>query len=82
MTPEEAFFVSDLRHQVIANQNAGLPLHTGIDRDKLKQAVEFCRKDYTANQTKSKASGVSSPSSSPAIENLDALFANVDKKSG
>jgi len=75
MTPEESNYVSDLRMKVIANINSGLPAHTGLDRESLKKAIQICRKDYTAAQQKSKASGVSNPSSGPAPSiDLAALF--------
>ena len=80
MTPEEAQFCSDLRNDILANQSAGRPPHAGIDKERLAQAVAYCRSSYVAAQGKSKASGVSAPG--PAVD-LDALFNTVtDKKSG
>jgi hypothetical protein len=72
--------------RVLANQQAGLPPHTGIDRDELRALVAVARSSYTANQSKSKADGVSLPAgkspsagAKPAID-LAALF--TSKKSG
>lgn len=76
MLPEEAAFIGDLRARVLANMAKGLPPHTGLDREELKKAVALSRSDYTANQSKSKASGVSNPSSGPSAPlDLQALFA-------
>ena len=75
MTPQEANFVSDLRLRILQNQSQGLPPETGLDKDQLKEAIRICRADYTAAQSKSKASGVTNPSSpgKPAID-LAAIF--------
>jgi len=71
-TPDEALFVNNLTMRILDNQSKGLEPHHGLNLDDIKKAVEFCRKDYTSNQSKSKAAGVSNPSSGPM--NLDSLF--------
>jgi len=82
MLPEEAAFIGDLRAKVLQNVAQGLTPHTGLDRDKLKKAIDLSRADYTANQAKSKASGVSSPSGGGAPAGLDlaALFTSAANK--
>jgi hypothetical protein len=77
MTPAEATEISDLRLHILRNIQQGLPPETGLDRDKLKAAIAICRADYTAAQSKSKASGVTDPSkpAGPAID-LAAIFTN------
>lgn len=81
MLPEEALLITSLQEQILANTAKGLPPHHGLDKDKLKKAVDLCRKDYTAAQSKSKASGVSNPSGgSAAAIDLAALFTNTASK--
>ena len=79
MLPEEAQFIADLRMKVLANQQQGLPPHTGLNREEVAAVVKLCRKEYTSNQAKSKASGTTSPSNAPAID-LNSLF--TTQKSG
>jgi len=81
MTPEEANVVSDLRLRILQNQSQGLPPETGISKDELKKAIAFCRKDYQAAQSKSKAAGVSNPRglAAPNVD-LAALFTSVPSK--
>lgn len=79
MTVEEARFASDLRRRILENINAGQLPHTGISAEDLEKAIAYCRKDYTANQTKSKASGVSSPAAVAAVD-LNSLFTNKASK--
>lgn len=81
MTPEDANFVADLRLRILSNINQKLPPEAGINVEDLKKAIELCRKDYTANQAKSKAAGVSNPGkpAAPAID-LAALFTQKPSK--
>lgn len=79
LTTEEARKLVDLRQQVLKNIQSGLPPHTGLDKDFVKECVAISRKEYTANQSKSKASGVSSPSAAAPMD-LTSLF--TTKKSG
>jgi hypothetical protein len=81
MLPEEANFVSDLRLRILANQNQGLPPEAGISKDDLKRAIDLCRRDYTAAQTKSKASGVTNPNAKPKGPPIDLAALFTQKKS-
>lgn len=79
MTPEEAARTADLRLRILQNVQKGVPPETGITKEELATAISLLRKDYTAAQAKSKASGVSNPATSIPV-NLNDLFTN--KKSG
>lgn len=80
LAPEEANKLKDLRHRILANVNQGNPPHAGIEREELQEAIRLCRKDYTANQAKSKASGVSSPGAPGPEVDLSSLFTNKKSK--
>lgn len=81
MTPEEAQKVSDLRARILANVSKGLPPHTGLEAAELKAAIEFIRKDNTAAQSKSKASGVTNLGGAPPIPvDLATLFTSAPSK--
>lgn len=77
MLPEEAQFLNDLRMKVISNLQQKLPAHTGLEKRDVKKALEISRKEYTAKQAKSTASGV--PGATAAPMDLNALF--TDNKS-
>lgn len=79
MLPEEAQFVSDLRMQVLKNEQQGLPKHAGLDKEDIRRALDLSRKDYQSAQGRSTASGVSAPSNAPAMD-LESLFTTT--KSG
>lgn len=80
MTPAEAQKVSDLRARILANSDKGLPPHTGLTAAELKSAIEFIRKDNSAAQSKSKASGVSSLGAPAIPVDLSTLFSTTASK--
>lgn len=76
-TPEQAQFIVDLRLRIQANKDAGLPEHTGIERDDIKRFVSIIRQNR-ANapgpaKVKANARGKVAPASDQELKDLFSL---------
>lgn len=71
LTLEEAQKVGTLVQRILGNTDKGLPPHTGIEVAELRDALALMRKDTSAAQSKSKASGVSAIGGGTAAPKID-----------
>jgi len=73
LTIEDARFVSDTRLKIIENMQAGREPDFGIDKEKLKKALEIVRSERTIGAASSSKAG--KKSSAPTVPvDLDALM--------
>ena len=50
MTSEDARFVAEARLAIVKNMQAGKPASSGIDKARLRQALELIREDRTLGE--------------------------------